>query len=52
MNGCWSVGTIRFLSLVIIFTGNFLSGLISHVAMHVAAVLHGLETVMQLTSHY
>jgi hypothetical protein len=40
------------MSLAYIVTGNPIAAVISHVAMHIAAVLHGVETVMQLPPHY
>lgn len=43
---------VGVMSLAFIVTGNPLSAIISHVAMHMAAVLHGLETVIQLPPHY
>jgi hypothetical protein len=43
---------VSVMSLAFIVTGNPMSAVISHVAMHVAAVVHGLNTVMQLPPHY
>jgi CAAX prenyl protease-like protein len=39
-------------SLAYLLTGNPLAAIISHVLMHVAAVLHGMGTTMQLPPHY
>jgi len=33
-------------------TGSPLAAILSHVAMHVTAVLHGMETTLQLPPHY
>jgi membrane protease YdiL (CAAX protease family) len=43
---------VGVMSLAYVATGNPLSALISHVAMHLAAVLYGLESVKQLPPHY
>jgi hypothetical protein len=43
---------VGVMSLAYIITGNPISAVISHVAMHMAAVLHGLQTVIQLPPHY
>jgi hypothetical protein len=43
---------VSVMSLAYIVTGNPMAAVISHVAMHIAAVLHGVETVMQLPPHY
>jgi len=43
---------VSVMSLAYIVTGNPIAAVISHVAMHIAAVLHGVETVMQLPPHY
>ena len=40
------------ISLSYLFTSNPLAPVISHVVMHVAAVLHGVETTLQLPPHY
>jgi hypothetical protein len=40
------------ISLAYIASANPLSALIAHVAMHVAGVLQGMETVVQLPPHY
>ena len=42
---------VGVMSLAYLVTGNPLSAVISHVAMHMAAVLHGLESVLQLPPH-
>ncbi len=43
---------VAMMSLAYIITGNPISALISHIAMHIAAVLYGLQTAMQLPPHY
>ena len=43
---------VGVMSLAYIITGNPLSALISHIAMHIAAVLYGLQTAIQLPPHY
>ena len=43
---------VAMMSLAYIVTGNPISALISHIAMHIAAVLYGLQTAMQLPPHY
>lgn len=40
------------ISLAYLISGNPLGGIVSHVAMHVAAVLQGPETTIQLPPHY
>jgi hypothetical protein len=40
------------LSLFYVLTTNPLSAVLSHIAMHVTAVLHGLNTAVQLPPHY
>ena len=40
------------ISLSYLLTSNPLAPVVSHVVMHVAAVLHGLETTVQLPPHY
>jgi hypothetical protein len=35
-----------------LLTGSPLTSLIAHTLMHIAAVLHGMETTMQLPPHY
>ena len=35
-----------------LLTGSPLATILSHVAMHVAAVLHGIKTTLQLQPHY
>jgi hypothetical protein len=39
-------------SLAYLLTTNPVAAVASHVAMHVAALLHGLETTVQLPPHY
>ena len=43
---------VSMMSLAYIATGNPISALISHIAMHITAVLYGLQTAMQLPPHY
>lgn len=43
---------VGVMSLAYIVTGNPTVAIISHVVMHVAAVLHGAESVSQLPPHY
>ncbi len=43
---------VGVMSLAYIVTGNPISALISHIAMHITAVLYGLQTVMQLPPHH
>jgi hypothetical protein len=40
------------ISLSYLLTSNPLAPVVSHVVMHVAAVLHGLETTVRLPPHY
>ena len=40
------------MSLGTILTANPLTAALSHAAMHVAAVLHGMEATIQLPPHY
>ena len=40
------------MSLAYVITGNPFSAVLSHIPMHVAAVMHGLETTVQLPPHY
>jgi hypothetical protein len=40
------------MSLAYLLTGSLWAAVLPHVAMHVAAVLHGMESVMQLPPHY
>jgi len=40
------------LTLAYLFSGSPLSTTLGHVAMHVASVLHGMETTIQLPPHY
>jgi hypothetical protein len=40
------------ISLAYLLTTNPLAALLSHVAMHVTAVLHGLNSAVQLPPHY
>ena len=39
-------------SLACLLTGNPLPAILAHVAMHLTAVLHGMESVVQLPPHY
>jgi hypothetical protein len=45
------IGT-SVITLAYLLTGNPLAAIISHVLMHVAAVLHGMATTAQLPPHY
>jgi hypothetical protein len=40
------------LSLAYLLTMNPLSAVLGHIAMHIAAVLHGISTTVQLPPHY
>jgi hypothetical protein len=40
------------ITLGYLLTGNPITPVVAHVAMHVAAVLHGMETAVQLPPHY
>jgi hypothetical protein len=40
------------LTLGFLLTGSPLAAIVGHVIMHAAAVLHGLETTVQLPPHY
>jgi hypothetical protein len=40
------------MSLAYLLTMNPLSAVLSHIAMHIAAVLHGISTTFQLPPHY
>lgn len=40
------------LTAAYLLTRNPLSTTLAHVAMHVASVLHGMETTIQLPPHY
>ena len=35
-----------------LLTSNLITPVVAHVAMHMAAVLHGMETTVQLPPHY
>ena len=43
---------VGVMSLAYLVSGNPMSAVISHIAMHIAAVLYGLESVRQLPPHY
>ena len=43
---------VGVMSLAYIITGSPISALLSHIAMHIAAVLYGLQTAIQLPPHY
>jgi hypothetical protein len=43
---------VGLMSLAYILTGSPIAAVISHIAMHVTTVLHGLQTAMQLPPHY
>jgi hypothetical protein len=40
------------MSLAYLLTMNPLGAVLSHIAMHIAAVLHGISTTIQLPPHY
>ena len=40
------------ITLAYLLTGSPLSAIVTHVIMHIAAVLHGMETVLMLPPHY
>jgi hypothetical protein len=40
------------MSLAYLLTMNPLGAILSHIAMHIAAVLHGINTTFQLPPHY
>lgn len=41
-----------FITSAYLFTGSPLAAIVTHVIMHIAAVLHGMETTIQLPPHY
>jgi hypothetical protein len=43
---------VGVMSLAYIVTGNPIAPVLSHMAMHIAAVMHGLNSVVQLPPHY
>jgi len=43
---------VGIMSLVYLITGNPLTPVLGHIAMHIAAVLHGINSVSQLPPHY
>jgi hypothetical protein len=40
------------MSLAYVLSANPLAALLSHIAMHIAAVLQGADSVIQLPPHY
>ena len=48
----WVVVGNAIITSSYLLTGSPLAAILSHVAMHVAAVLHGMETMLQLPPHY
>ncbi len=43
---------VGIMSLAYLITGNPFTPLLAHIAIHIAAVLHGLNTVIQLPPYY
>ncbi len=48
----WVIIGNSIITLTYLLTGSPLSAVITHVIMHIAAVLHGMETVLMLPPHY
>ena len=48
----WVIIGNSIITLTYLLTGSPLSAIITHVIMHIAAVLHGMETVLMLPPHY
>ncbi len=48
----WVVVRNAIITSSYLLTGSPLATILSHVAMHVAAVLHGIKTTLQLQPHY
>lgn len=48
----WVIVGNSIITLTYLFTGSPLSAIVTHVIMHIAAVLHGMETVLMLPPHY
>ena len=48
----WVVVGNAIITSSYLLTGSPLAAILSHVAMHVAAVLHGMETSLRLPPYY
>jgi hypothetical protein len=48
----WVIIGNSIITLTYLLTGSPLSAVITHVIMHIVAVLHGMETVLMLPPHY
>ena len=48
----WAIIGNSIITSTYLLTGSPLSAIVTHVIMHVAAVLHGMETVLMLPPHY
>ena len=48
----WVIVGNSIITLTYLLTGSPLSAIVTHVIMHIAAVLHGMETVLMLPPHY
>ena len=48
----WVIVGNSIITLTYLLTGSPLSAIVTHAVMHIAAVLHGMETVLMLPPHY
>lgn len=48
----WVIIGNSIITLTYLLTGSPLSAIVTHAIMHIAAVLHGMETVLMLPPHY
>jgi hypothetical protein len=48
----WVIVGMTIITSVHLLTGSPLAAVVTHVIMHIAAVLHGMETTLQLPPHY
>mgnify|MGYP001096186588 CR=1 FL=1 len=48
----WTVLGNGLMTIAYLATGNPLAAILPHIAMHIAAMLHGRETTLQLPPHY
>ncbi len=48
----WPLWGNTVMTVAMLITGNPLAAIVSHAAMHIAAVLHGTEATVQLPPHY
>lgn len=48
----WIIIGNSIITLTYLLTGSPLSAIVTHAIMHIAAVLHGMETVLMLPPHY